>query len=149
MRILGLFLSKANKGSKPPSFKRQVLQPVPRLSVGRPLRHTPINTRVNPGQGAGALLVVSLLCQPWPAADVFVMRFDGSAPLGIGTDRHQLDPTGRGVTVTDTGFGNVRNGLQFNDAAIATLGDRSVAISLAGAAAPVAAFRAWEVEAGA
>lgn len=87
--------------------------------------------------------------QPWPEADVFAMRFDGPAPLAIGTDRHQLDPTGRSVTVTDTGFGNVLNGLQFNDAATATLGDRSVSVSLEGAAEPVAAFRACEVEAGA
>lgn len=86
--------------------------------------------------------------QPWPDADVFGLRFDGPAPISIGTDRHERDATGRSVTVTDTGFGNVLDGLQFNAQATVTLGALSVSFPLGGAEAPVAAFRACKLEAG-
>jgi hypothetical protein len=84
----------------------------------------------------------------WSDAPSFAMRFEGPMPIAIGTDRHELDPAGRSVSVMDNGFGNVLNGLQFNATATATLGTQSVTVSLDGAAAPVAAFRACEVEAG-
>ena len=73
-------------------------------------------------------------------APVFAIRFDGPRGLTITTDRHQLaDGT---VTVRDRGFGNVLNGLEFSDTATAILGATQIAIPLAGADAPVQAFRA-------
>lgn len=78
---------------------------------------------------------------PWPAGDVFSMRFEGTGGLSISTDRHMLGTDRRAVTVTDRGFGNVLNGLQFNDSATAMLGGASVTVSLRDAAGPVADFR--------
>lgn len=85
---------------------------------------------------------------PWPRAAVFSMSFSGAAALSIATDRHQLSPDGTALTVTDRGFGNVLNGLQFNDLATAQLGARRIGIPLAGAAEPVAQFRRCEARAG-
>ena len=45
------------------------------------------------------------------------------------------------LTVTDRGFGNVLDGLQFNEAATAFSGDTAVTVPLAGASEPVQAFR--------
>jgi hypothetical protein len=79
---------------------------------------------------------------PWPDSPTFGMRFDGARPLAIGTDRHRLSEGGRTLTVTDTGFGNVLDGLEFNASATASAGADSVVVDLAGAAEPVRAFRA-------
>lgn len=78
---------------------------------------------------------------PFPEALLFGMRFEGSAPGTISTDRHVLSDAGRSITVTDHGFGNVLNGLQFNHTATALIGTEAVVFSLDGAAGPVAAFR--------
>lgn len=75
----------------------------------------------------------------WSDAPVFAIAFFGPRGLTISTDRHSID--GKDVTVTDRGFGNVLNGLEFNDTATAFLGDQSVTVSLAGAAAEVRKFR--------
>ena len=80
--------------------------------------------------GAGAL----------PASDVFSIRFDGANPLTISTNRHVV--TGDALTVTDTGFGNVLNGWQFNDTATALIGGLAIPFPLAGAEEPVRKFRA-------
>lgn len=85
----------------------------------------------------------------WPEAAVFSLTFSGPAGLSISTDRHQLSPDRTALTVTDRGFGNLLNGLQFNDLATARLGDQSVAIPLTGAEGPVDLFRRCEVAAGA
>lgn len=79
--------------------------------------------------------------EAWPGAPVFAMRFDGPAGLTISTDRHALSADGRTVSVADRGFGNVLNGLQFNNGATALLGDKEIRFPLDGAAEPVAAFR--------
>ncbi|MBW4707107.1 hypothetical protein KX928_04835 [Roseobacter sp. YSTF-M11] len=84
----------------------------------------------------------------WPEADVFGLRFTGPAGRTLSTDRHRLSDDDRAVTVTDTGFGNVLDGLQFNGTATALLGDRAVSVSLKGAAEPVAAFRRCALPAG-
>lgn len=84
----------------------------------------------------------------WPDAPAFVMRFDGMAGLMISTDRHVLSTDQQSVTVTDRGFGNVLNGLQFNDTVTAILGETEVRLSLAGAAGPVADFRVCRAEPG-
>ena len=78
--------------------------------------------------------------EPWLGAPVFGITFTGPAGLTITTNRQQID--GASLTVSDSGFGNVLNGLQFNTTATAILGDQSVSVSLAGAAPEVEKFRA-------
>lgn len=78
----------------------------------------------------------------WPDAPVFAIAFDGGWPLVIRTDRHVLTDQGRSLRVTDTGFGNVLAGMEFNRTARAVAGDRQVDFPLEGAAEAVAAFRA-------
>lgn len=80
----------------------------------------------------------------WPDGPVFTLTFQGPRPLTIGTDRHRIDQGGT-LTVTDRGFGNVLNGLEFGDRAVARLADASVDVDLTGAAEPVARFRACAV----
>lgn len=77
---------------------------------------------------------------PWIEAPVFAMRFDGPRGLTITTGRHIL--TENTLTVSDSGFGNVLNGLEFNTTATAFTDTQSVAIPLSGAAPTIQAFRA-------
>ncbi len=79
---------------------------------------------------------------PWPNAPVFSMRFDGAQGLTISTNRQTLSDGGRTLTVTDKGFGNVLNGLEFNSTATALAGDAAIPFPLDGAAPAVKAFRA-------
>lgn len=78
---------------------------------------------------------------PWPQAAIFAMRFEGPNGLSISSNRQQFSADRRALTVTDRGFGNVLDGLQYNDRAIAALGDVEVAFPLEEAADAVAAFR--------
>ena len=94
----------------------------------------------DPRNGQYAIAVT--LDAPWPDAPSFGMRFDGPRVNTITTDRHVLSDGARTLTVTDHGFGNVLNGLEFNFVASAISGDQSVAISLTGAAPEVQKFRA-------
>ena len=73
------------------------------------------------------------------------MQFSGPQPLSISTGQHQLSNGGRTVTVVDSGFGNVLNGLQFNQTATTILGDAQIVLPLADAADAVAAFRACDM----
>lgn len=82
------------------------------------------------------------LAQPWPEGPLFGIRYDGGRAQTITTDRHVLSDGGRTLTVTDRGFGNVLDGLEFNTTATAATGDRAVTLPLDGAAPEVAAFRA-------
>lgn len=76
----------------------------------------------------------------WPGAPAFSIRFDGARPNTISTRNHQaIDQT---LTVTDSGFGNVLDGLEFNETATAFTQTAAVTVSLAGAAEPVQRFRA-------
>lgn len=88
----------------------------------------------------GPLYAITLTGPDWPPAGVFAIRFDGPRPLTITTNRQEIN--GPALTVTDRGFGNVLNGLEFNDTATALLGETASPISLADAAEPVRAFRA-------
>lgn len=83
---------------------------------------------------------------PWPQTETFGLRFDGPAALSIGTARHQLSGNGLSLTVTDTGFGNVLDGMEFNATATAIAGSVALALDLAGAAPVVQAFRACIVQ---
>lgn len=85
-----------------------------------------------------AIAVTSAL--GWPSAPAFSIRFDGPRPNVISTTRHQT--AGNTLTVTDAGFGNVLDGLEFNQTATAFTATAAATVSLDGAAAPVARFRA-------
>ena len=82
---------------------------------------------------------------PWPATDTFGLSFSGPAAMTIGTGRHTLSNEGRTLTVTDTGFGNVLDGLAYNGSAAALAGDLTVPFDLTGARPAVEAFRACSV----
>ena len=79
---------------------------------------------------------------PWPATATFGLCFEGPMAMTIGTNRHQLSPDGRTLIVTDTGFGNVLDGLALNRIAAALAGDELVPFDLTGARPAVEAFRA-------
>ncbi|WP_083431307.1 hypothetical protein [Nioella sediminis] len=79
---------------------------------------------------------------PWPDAPVFGLQFDGSRPNIITTTRHERDETGHSLTVTDQGFGNVLDGLEYNRTATAFAGQGLAQIDLTGAAPEVQIFRA-------
>lgn len=80
--------------------------------------------------------------RPWQQGSIFAMRFDGPRGNTISTNRHALSGGGATLTVTDRGFGNVLNGLEFNHTATALLGERTVVVPLDGAAPAVREFRA-------
>jgi hypothetical protein len=82
------------------------------------------------------------VAEPWPEAAVFAMRFDGPQGRMISTGRHSLSGDGLTLSVSDRGFGNVLDGLEFNEVALAASGETVIAIDLEGAAPEVAAFRA-------
>ncbi len=86
-------------------------------------------------------IAIRLLDGTWAAGPVFSIAFDGTRPLTIGTDRHAVSDDGTTLTVTDRGFGNVLNGLEFNRTATATSGQSAVTLPLDGAAPAVRAFR--------
>lgn len=89
----------------------------------------------------GATYTIALTrAEGWPPAPVFSIRFEGAAPLTISTDRHVTK--GPTLSVSDHGFGNVLNGLEFNTQATAIIGTLSVKIDLTNAAGPVREFRA-------
>lgn len=76
----------------------------------------------------------------WPKAAAFSIRFDGAQPSTISTTRHSTDANT--LTVTDVGFGNVLDGLEFNATATAFTQTAAVTVSLTGAAPEVQKFRA-------
>ncbi len=75
----------------------------------------------------------------WPQSPFFGMRFDGRQPNAISTNRHVHQEDA--VFVADVGFGNVLDGLQFNDTAYALTEGEFAAFPLDGAAPHVQAFR--------
>jgi len=95
----------------------------------------------DPGPGLYAI-AITLSEGVWPEAAVFSIGFEGGRSLIISTDRHVLSEGGGTLTVTDRGFGNVLDGLEFNAAARAFTGDGEAIAELEGAAPEVQAFRA-------
>lgn len=79
----------------------------------------------------------------WPPG-TFAIAFDGARPNVISTDRHGVSDEGRTVRVSDRGFGNVLDGLRFNETATAISGDVTAIVSLEGASAEVDAFLTCE-----
>jgi len=111
--------------------------PVCTLSEDGPV---PVVVTYDPRQAEPYAITVTA-GEPWPEAAIFALRFEGPRGLTISTPRHSLSDDGLSLTVTDRGFGNVLDGLEFNVAATALLGDAALRFSLDGAAGPVRAFR--------
>ncbi len=101
-----------------------------------------VEVTFDPRQAEPYAIALTRRGAPWPDGPVFTMTFEGPRALTIGTDRHRRAEGGAALTVTDRGFGNVLDGLEFGDRAVARLANASARIDLTGAAEPVAAFRA-------
>ena len=87
-----------------------------------------------------ALYTISITApQGWPSDPAFSIRFDGPQASTISTTLHQIG--GDTISVSDSGFGNVLDGLEFNNSATAFTDTTSATVSLDGAAGPVARFR--------
>ncbi len=86
-------------------------------------------------------LSIELTNGVWPDAPSFGMLFAGPRSIRIGTDRHLLANDGSRLSVSDSGFGNVLDGLEFNSRAFAQSGDTVFQADLAGAHEKVQAFR--------
>jgi hypothetical protein len=84
----------------------------------------------------------------WPDAPIFSMEFVGPAPNRISTGRHGFSADRLAIRAEDRGFGNVLDGLQYNEVAYAIAGEVRVAFPLAGAADAVALFRVCRPVAG-
>ncbi len=65
--------------------------------------------------------------------------------MTIGTGRHQLSADGKTLTVSDSGFDNVLDGLAYNGRATALAEGTEVPFDLTGARPAVEAFRACNV----
>ena len=87
-------------------------------------------------------IAITLADGVWPVTLDFNMAFAGGNGLSIGTNRHIISGDGRTLTVTDRGFGNVLDGLEFNTRAYAVTGDFTAGFDLDGIAPAMAAFRA-------
>jgi len=79
--------------------------------------------------------------EPWPVGAVFVLGFEGNRPSRLTTEQHELSSSGTSLTVRDSGFGNVLDGLEFNAVGIAMVETASVSFDLSNAAPAVQAFR--------
>ncbi|MEM1160702.1 MAG: hypothetical protein AAGJ28_07195 [Pseudomonadota bacterium] len=84
-------------------------------------------------------MAVRLTSGTWSESPSFGISFRGGRELTIGTDRHRI--AGDTLSVADTGFDNVLNGLEFNLVAIAFTTDQTLQLSLAGAAEEVRKFK--------
>lgn len=109
------------------------------------LDHTEANgmtARVSFDPAQGLYAIALTRTEPWGTAPLFSIQFIGPRGGTIFTDRQRLDLEGRRLTVEDTGFGNVLNGLEHNSALRAELGESELELSLEDAAPEVRAFRA-------
>jgi len=119
--------------------------PAPVCTIFNDTAALSIRVTFNPSQPQPYVIALTRP-EPWPATETFGLRFDGgSAAMTIGTTRHSLSPDARTLTVSDTGFGNVLDGLALNLTATALAGDMQIPFDLAGARPAVDAFRACGV----
>lgn len=86
-------------------------------------------------------LTVTLRSSTWSPSPWFTMRFEGSTPIGIVTARHALSQNQFDLTASDTGFGNVLDGLEYNDTTLVHTQNQVVQFPLDGAAPEVRKFR--------
>ena len=133
MRCVALLLLVAS----PASAWEFSQEPICTLSHQNPSAHITVTFEVNPSQYK---LEITLNGPDWSTAPSFGISFDGVQSLTIGTNRHVIQ--GSSLSVVDSGFGNVLNGLEFNQTATAFTSNRSVSFNLEGAAEPVRKFRA-------
>lgn len=87
-------------------------------------------------------LIIELRSVLWPVTPSFDMVFLGSNRLHIGTTQHQLSDDRTTLTVRDSGFGNVLDGLEFGAVGVARADRFMVQLDLDDAPAAVQAFRA-------
>lgn len=87
-------------------------------------------------------LFITLRTGEWSDAQAFQMGFVGPRQLTIGTNQHRLSADGATLSVRDSGFGNVLDGLEYNIQMAATAGETFLTASLSEAAPAVRAFRA-------
>jgi hypothetical protein len=119
--------------------------PTPVCTITEDTADLSIRVTYDPSQPEAYAISLTRPNDPWPVTDSFGLRFDGPAALTIGTARHQLSGNGLTLTVSDTGFGNVLDGLALNGTATALAGDTAIPFDLAGARPAVEAFRACGV----
>ncbi len=86
-------------------------------------------------------LAINRKSDPWQQAPWFAMRFLGPNEITISTPKHALSDNDQTLNVADSGFGNVLDGLQFNQTALAFTQSQTVEISLKDAAPEVQKFR--------
>lgn len=79
--------------------------------------------------------------QTWQPGPTLSIAFEGGRPLTISTDRHALSEAGDVLSVSDRGFGNVLDGMQFNEQMTILTGEHSVVVPLNQAAPEVQDFR--------
>ncbi len=115
--------------------------PTPICTIRNDTPMLSVRVTYDPGQPQPYAIILTRP-DPWPVTETFGLRFEGPMAMTIGTSRHQLSPDGRTVTVTDSGFGNVLDGLALNGFAAALAGDTLVPFDLTGARTAVEAFRA-------
>lgn len=83
----------------------------------------------------------------WPTDLPFFMTFAGWRPDRIQTDRQTLSEDGRSLSVRDSGFGNVLDGMEFGALSQAGVGDQVVTMPTDGISGPMKAFRVCETAA--
>ncbi|WP_170606138.1 hypothetical protein [Ruegeria arenilitoris] len=86
-------------------------------------------------------LTITRTTENWAQAPWFAMRFEGPTPIEIATSRHVLSENATALTVTDKGFGNVLDGLEYNQSAYAFTQNQIIEFPLDGAASQVRIFR--------
>lgn len=116
--------------------------PTPVCTLSHEGTEAAVKVTYDPRQPDPYAIALTLPGAVWPAGPVFTITFEGVRTLTIGTDRHRVSEDGAMLTVTDRGFGNVLDGLQFGGQAVVRLDGVTARVPLAGAAEPVDAFRA-------
>ena len=87
-------------------------------------------------------LFITLRTDTWTEHPTFEMTFTDGRDLAIGTTRHSLSADGATLTVRDRGFGNVLDGIEFNNRLTAQSGPVSIAAQTDTAKEALRAFRA-------
>ena len=100
-----------------------------------------VSVTYDPSQALPYSIAVRLIDGTWPQLSPYAIRFDGPNGFMITTDRHQLSDDKSTVIASDTGFGNVLDGLEKNMIAAPQLGNTAVAIPLGDAPVAVRKFR--------
>ena len=78
---------------------------------------------------------------PWEQGAQFSIRFEGPRPKLIRTNRHEFSADGYTLTASDTGFGNVLDGIQYNTLAAIQTGDERIFIQIHKSFPAMEAFR--------